>query len=517
MKPLTDRLVRSLDLTKAIEVEANTERNLLPGDFSWEKILAGRQRFTRWVTSLLKAGFNPSEQQIVSIRKLQGTRPAPIWGPVERVVYRALTESVLGADFVLDRSADAYIRFVKAPVEYSETLQAKDKGSSTSLFFFLQSDIKYVVKSDITAFYQYIDHAVLARDLVVRGAEYDCIEALMSLLREVLGRTYGLPQLLDASDMLSEVYVDKLERDMLRKGWNIWRYNDDFRIACREYEDTLHAVEQLDVAAREIGLVISESKTLTYRFTNYMIDSLNLELSPGQESLSLEDVEAAVGDYTDDFSENTDSAAELIQSATASNSGDDDNAINIRRITPVGLRLLRRALSSLEQASDSRALDHILPLAIYVPALFPSLMRYLVKLHSTDSAAVVTTVDAVVENASMNEWQHQWLIQIIQELNLLASGSGGRVNDRIKWVTSLCERASSKVTTAYACRTLAAVSLISLDDLTRVYENSPTALLPWYLHAFDSLLSQATDEAIVKRINSLRKTSPLHGLLLGAA
>ena len=87
----------------------------------------------------------------------------------------------------------------------------------------------------------------------MKGQDYELVNALMQLLEETQGRAYGLPQLLDPSDRLSEVYIDRVERALIRAGFHTWRYNDDFRIGCRDYPETLDAIEHLDVWPGGIG------------------------------------------------------------------------------------------------------------------------------------------------------------------------------------------------------------------------------------------------------------------------
>lgn len=513
MKSISAETVRQLRIREAIEMEANTVRNLVPKDFDWNQILDKRDSIERWIRTQLRIGFNPGAQEVVSVRKLQGTRPVPIWGPVERIVYRALAVLALGKDFNLDRSAKAYLEFVTAPLKYgSKTSHVDQKSPFASLFWSFDSDIKYVVKSDIAAFYQYVDHAVLSRELLTCGADVEPVQALVDLLEDVQGRSYGIPQLLDSSDMLSEVYIDRLERDLLRRGLAVWRYNDDFRIACKKYEDALLAIELLDSAARDIGLVISESKTLIYKFSTYVEEVEAWEVKPEQEGQTTEDVEVAVGDYTDDFSQDVDAALSLI-SRTAN--GDDAGSINLNQLSYADLRLLRRAFGSMAQAGDPRALEFVRPFAIYAPALFPSIMRYVRAAHDAESDAVVKVVDSVVASASMNEWQHQWMVQSMYEMSLLNDSSPGKLDERREWVSGIRRDSPSNVSTAYATRALATAGVISIDNLILSYEKSNSVLVPLYLDAIGELFRNTSNEALRKRVRSISKTSPVHAALIG--
>jgi hypothetical protein len=400
---------------------------------------------------------------------------------------------------------------VKAPVRFSEELQRQSDSSPLRSFFFLDSEIEYVVKSDIVAFYQYVDHSVLAEELRIRGGDFDAILHLIELLQDVQGRTYGLPQLLDSSDHLSEVYIDRVERHMLRRGIPTWRFNDDFRMACKSYHGALAAIEELDTAARSVGLVISDSKTLTYRLTKYMMDSLDLEIQPGQSSIALDDIEAAVGDYTDDFSQDSDAAKTFIGGARPF--GDENASVNLHRVGQDNVRLLRRAVQSLTQAGDPGVLVDVQRLFTHVPTLTPTLLNYVSAVSSVALGSAVEVLDRLIASASMNEWQRQWMIQTFHELRLLRGGSVGDQGARLGWVKRLMRDSPSPVTVAYATLALAAASAITFDEVMQEYERAPTPLLSW--HASALRLSAASDVRNNSSLTAAARTSPIHLALMG--
>ncbi len=311
----------------------------------------------------------------------------------------------------LDRSAEAYKTFVSAPVHYVEQRLGIEEGHLlVSVLFGETVPVNYVVKSDLAAFYQFIDHSVLAEELLRLGADYELIEALLSLLEEVQGRNYGLPQLLDSSDELSEVYADRIERSLLRAGYAVWRFNDDFRIACDTYADAIAAIETLDTEARLVGLVLAEHKTVTPRFLTYVSDTYDLATAEPGATISNDDVEALVGGYEDDFEDDADAALAVIRSAQVSRDkvvSDEEAAdvdieveearwLNLRSLPAADLRLLRRALNGMAAALDTRALPDIVRLAEYAPSLTPNLMRYLSTVAASDPEGVADVVDELL-------------------------------------------------------------------------------------------------------------------------
>ncbi|HEX7938868.1 MAG TPA: reverse transcriptase domain-containing protein [Gemmatimonadaceae bacterium] len=514
MKPLSPGLVGQLDLSGAIEREAGSSRNLMPPESGWDLIIDKTDDMQKWISTLLRRGFNPSREEVLPARKLRGIRPVPIWGVVERIVYRALAQLVMPADFRLERSPEAYAEFLRAPVTYAFELQREARPETQGHFFFLRSDLHYVLQSDIAAFYQYVDHGVLADELQAQGASFEAVQSLIELLGEVQGKAYGLPQLFDASDMLSEVYIDRVERAVIRQGLKAWRFNDDFRIACRSYSETLDALEKLEEAARDAALTINESKTLTYGFLTYMLEVLELRPDEGAESVSLEDfddVETHVGSYTEDFSDDADAAIAVIDRAKFDNLEDHD--LDIKSLHGNDLRLLRRAIGSLSAAQDARALDAIFRLFTYVPALTPNLLRYLLTVAPANEEQVSRIVDQIVREASLNDWQRLWILHVMAELNLLA-GTGGEIESRLSWVRRVRAEGLRPATRATATLVLARGSRADLGEVIQDYENAPAVLLPVYGKAMRVAYDASPSKASSDRLRAVASTSPLHRVLI---
>ena len=532
MRPVSQQLLAQLRLTDAIHLEGQTVRNLIPPETEWVKLDVAPEKIAVWITNQLRRGYTPSPQQIVAARKSHGIRPIAYWGISERIIYRALTQLLVGHEFVLDRSPKAYVEFVTAPVEYAKLLQERVRrnallnstdpfGVPSDLdpfadFYFGESEIKYIVKSDITAFYQYIDHGILAQELMVRGANAEAIDVLTDLLAEVQGRAYGLPQLLDSSDLLSEVYIARVERSVVRKGMTIWRFNDDFRVACRTYADALQAIEELDSAARDVGLTVSEFKTVTYRFYTYLTDVLSISLQANQESFKLDDVEQAESSYAEDFSKNISGAVQVIQQIYVGSDIDDapSSGVDISKAGPEQVRLLRGVFTSLTENRRPEAVGQVFILISYVPALTPSLVRYLVSLKETAQEAVAAVLIQIVREATMNEWQRQWLIYAFYESNLLEPSFDELLGERISWVRSTRLTTPSAVTKAFATVALAAAGELTFDQAMESFEACPGALTGMYGTALRVAYDRAQSPETRKRLDAVMASSPILRVLL---
>jgi hypothetical protein len=172
VKKIPTAVTKRLKLVDAVRAEAESVRNLLPPEPGWDEVAARSGQIAEYLDNRLRAGFHPAPQVEIAARKpAHGVRPVPYWGVLERVAYRALTAAALGGVETVDRSPQAYLEFITAPGRHARDRQATPQNDDFTFGFFFWGDtpVNYVVKSDLTAFYQFVDHAVLAEELLLLG------------------------------------------------------------------------------------------------------------------------------------------------------------------------------------------------------------------------------------------------------------------------------------------------------------------------------------------------------------
>jgi len=495
VQPLSNELCKRLRLKEAAEAEAAAEQNLVPATPLLERVGADSSNFGVWLQGQMRDGLSTTKQVVVAARKAQhGVRPVPVWGLPERVIYRALVDFILRNDPPLDRGPDAYLHFVEAPVVHARELdqkKASESGAQKGVFQFLtvgSSSTKYVVQSDITAFYEYVDHGVLARELLTKTGDHEAIQALTALLGECQGHDYGLPQLLYASDRLSEVYADIVERNLLRKGWAVWRFNDDFRVAVSNYADALACLEDLAAAAREVGLTLNEVKTTTPRFTTYSMDHFGLSVDAElPEELRLDDPVDVVADYTEGAGEPDPAwAFEVLSKAWSPETPPDERAedgLQLSTLNGDGVRQLRRALGRAIRATTPDVLDDLVKFFAYAPSLTPWLCRYAVASGASQLERAATVLDQVLSRVSLGDWQRLWVLTAVDDLSLLGDAAPGDVSSRASAVNQLLHGRHSALVASQALLTLAAGGYSTLEDVEHGLRERPDATKPWHLAA----------------------------------
>jgi hypothetical protein len=498
MDAVDSTLLGKLDLRTAAEQEASTWRNLIPPE-PWLPIVGKDPgKFAKAAKVHLESGRPSSIGVISNSRKAhQAFRPVPILGILERIQLRALTNWVLDGFEAPARSSEDYRRFVTGPIL---SARFSDKG----ILRLSHKNADYIIQSDIAAFYQYVDHSVLLGELELRSGKVRASRVLINLLTEIQGRSYGLPQLVDSSDRLSEVYIEIIERELIRKGLKVWRYNDDFRFTASGYDSAQQAVEILSSCAHDIGLILNEDKTKIFKFSTYFWKYFI------GDSTADADVEVRPEDFkvVNEYGELDDK--DLAKEAEATFRRVDQRtgggAIDLRNTKPEDARDLRSAISILIRLSDSSQLPKVPDLFRFLPQLTPKLCNYLVKLHGEGVDIGLCWDEIIKYSGGYNSWQRAWLVYVARECTLLS------VDERKNWVTRQQKNRTnySSLLHAESSLALAAVDSISFGELDLALRTESSALSPWYVLAMKTL-SKTTDS----QLRAVKGSSTLYEALLG--
>jgi hypothetical protein len=500
LRPVSQDLIDKLNIKVAVQQEVVAKRNLLPPEPWQAVVLANADAFAEWVTLRLKVGARNGSAIVVNARKPRwGFRPVPVVGLAERVAYRAIATHLLSDVPAPARSASDYASFVSGPIGY-----ALPNGG-----FLKDAEFKYVVESDIVAFYQYIDHEILQQELYLQTAKVYESQVMVELLGEIQGSNFGLPQLLDPSDELSEMYARILQRDVVRMGLPTWRYNDDFRISAIDYGSAQRAVETLGASAHEIGLVLNENKTKILKLTTYAWQNMGLEADHDEAQVDPTQIPLAPSDYPDlDDQEILDGAREIMaQVGLVSGPG----RINLKDLSRNDQRKIRRALTALTSFADSYAVHVVPDIVEFAPELTPRACEYLVALQGDHRSEVIVAWDDIMSTRGtvLNEWQKVWLVYVGRQANVVESGD----THRVELVKELLRHGRNGVLHAEAALCLSTVDQISFDELDIALRTEPEPLAYWYALAVRELKKTASDE-LVRQIDALSASSPMYQVLI---
>jgi hypothetical protein len=128
---------------------------------------------------------------------------------------------------------------------------------------------KYVLVTDVVAFYEYIDRERLTAELLDLTGNDELVEALAGLLDGLVGGRTGIPQASPEATILGDVYLSIADRELARAGIDLVRWADDYRIPAPDLQTAFRASEMLERSLRAIGLVVSGAKTWTPSIEKY--------------------------------------------------------------------------------------------------------------------------------------------------------------------------------------------------------------------------------------------------------
>lgn len=135
-------------------------------------------------------------------------------------------------------------------------------------------DGKSLLVTDLLNYFEQISIDAIERafigmisDIKASGGEKNTIRSAVSTLRTLLEKwcyndRHGLPQNRDASSFIANVVLDAVDKEMVSKGYDYFRYVDDIRIICDDKHEAKRALNDLIFELRKLGLNINSKKTV---------------------------------------------------------------------------------------------------------------------------------------------------------------------------------------------------------------------------------------------------------------
>lgn len=463
-------LVDPVAIRAALDEELYSSPRLLPRTFIDAAFMADREAVFDWVHRQLSGRYSPAFQEVVAASKARhGIRPVAVWDLPSRVLYRSLAARLQTHLEPPDRVGKSWRDFQRKPLEIES---------------------RYIVSADIASCYQLIDHGLLSQELLVRTGEHDTVEAAISLLQETSGRKYGIPQQSAASDLIADAFLDRLERALVRRGLVVTRYNDDFRVNCDSWSAAIGSIEILSEEASRLGLVLNDSKTLTWTYSKYR------EHQDRDEELRQEIAEEAEIDLTQARDEEYEPEVLALISSEHDDEVEALSAVKVlerwNRIAGKGrvadkkrveyyalLQLIPLAFSDLSDAwtSDPEVIETCMRMLRYEQTMTPPVCRYLTTLHGHDQEMLASFDKLLRGKAYFTGWQSWWLQQPLSKISGLDSGVGSV--RRLRWLSNAYRNLDhSPVLRAHAAVTLARLGQVDSDELLRVYDRTSPVVRP---------------------------------------
>lgn len=425
-----DGVLGKLDLKAAAEQELKTRNRLMPPRWDRLALVPQAGAVTQWLRPRYTKGLFGERADVVFVEKNRsGVRPISELTLTDRVLYRALV------GFIAEALPEGLTR--RPPNSEFQSAPLQDEN------------VRYVSKSDVAAYYEFIDHELLEIELLSQTGEAPAIAALLELLGRVMGRRVGLPQIHKSSDILGDTYIDPVRRRMRRAGFDVYTYSDDFRIASTTLAAARAALESCASEVRGLGLVLNESKTYTYGVAKYR-ESLNA-FAEAERRLFDDQADQLAFLLDEGYADADDESEEEPLDLGGGHEGAEDDAIvedgqleesayqesNERQVAAakraweiwmgeeaeeatspqdaaITMSLLSRALPILGAAGVDDPLHDLSRLLRREPAVTPQVASYLINLGKNDQRARTLarqTLDQLVGEDSFSVWQRMWLAE----------------------------------------------------------------------------------------------------------
>jgi RNA-directed DNA polymerase len=183
----------------------------------------------------------------------------------------------LGIPAVRDRVVQGALRHVIEPI-FEREFAAQSYGfrpgrgcrpAVEQVEQWLDAGYAWVVDADLKSYFDTIPHDRLMARIQERIADGPVLRLIKAFLKQgVVGELegwepseQGTPQGAVISPLLANLYLNGLDHQMARQGYQMVRYADDFVILCRSQAEAQRALETVRAWVDEAGLILHPEKT----------------------------------------------------------------------------------------------------------------------------------------------------------------------------------------------------------------------------------------------------------------
>lgn len=256
--------VRNLDVRQAFRHLRSTDLNELwvPDVLRWADYLADSTDLLREAEVRATTGRCEAHTEVDVPKTPMLTRPAVILSLEDRIAYQAVISSLLP---IIDRRLSDRV-YSSRMTTLTEFMFKKSTKQWVAWHRSVSKEVKagspWVAKTDLTAYFESVDHAILLRELAAAGAAPHAVatlRAFLSVWSRAPGR--GLPQGPNASRALGNFYMVAVDDVMLAENINYWRYMDDVMIVAPTKAEAVMGMRVLERECRKRGLILNAHKT----------------------------------------------------------------------------------------------------------------------------------------------------------------------------------------------------------------------------------------------------------------
>jgi hypothetical protein len=324
-------LLKRLKLGAAIAREVENPPDRLPSAVAETVVGQHAEEYEHLIRTRLRREREVSLHEIVWVPKAKlRYRPVSALPIDDRLLYRAL---------ILDVEAES-----------DEPLTVPPK-SEFELMVLAEAGDPYVARGDVSSYYSYIDHALVHERIIEEAARADTADVVAEILGAFLGRSFGIPQNVSASEAIGELVLQPVADRLARAGITAFRRNDDFYLPTPSWDDGVGAIETLQAELHLLGLTLNDEKTRIWKRET-------LERNVGRVSRRLNEL---LVERTPDAAE----VEEIDPYTGESKSGDEaeggPEVIAREQVIEAAIELLEESLTEWRGTGQRPSDDHELP------------------------------------------------------------------------------------------------------------------------------------------------------------
>lgn len=468
---LTQQQIQKLDLSDAVRVVMAEGYERLPILAIDDCLTADPKTVTESVVATFLRGVPVASEVIAMPRRSGfGPRPVTIVGIEARAMLQALVTHLSKSVTLSPRIANGWQAAWQAHEAFGEQLDPET----------------YVVDIDIASCYEYIDHKILVDELILQTSEVAYSTAIGELLDELTGQGVGLPQFLRSSDVLADIYLAMMERELIQAGVRLSRFADDFKILEERWKDARLRIEQAAEIARSYGLILSSEKTRVYKLSTAISRRQERKTSLQQYSEAALEILADVGagdyDFRDDDHEVDEEEATALAMQTllqdwlceTRSAGGVEHGSTLSYYVPKALRLLTEVDGDVED-------DAVLwEMAFWHPSHLQLVAAFL--LGRTADPGNLHVLERVIEADRQTPWGCLWVLDLATRA-IPTDCEHSRIEE---WAQHLLA-SPYEVIRAQACRYLAERRAVDPATVTQLFAASSPMARPAFACALGLL------------------------------
>ncbi|MFB3160096.1 RNA-directed DNA polymerase [Neobacillus sp. 179-J 1A1 HS] len=245
------------------------DTDIFPVPFEFKAIKHDWENIIRWLqdVNVLEWTTRPFRRCLTPKNRF-GFRISTQLDPIDYLIYTALVYEI-GNDIESRRVSTE--RNIVHSYRFSPDRNGKFFDETKNFGTFTSTakehvetgEFSYVIIADISDFFAKLYSHRLENALRSATTKTNHAKALINIMSQWNEHfSYGIPIGPSASNLLSEIAIDDVDRILLSEGKKYVRYSDDFRIFCTSYRD---AHETLALLAHDLfenhGLTLQQSKT----------------------------------------------------------------------------------------------------------------------------------------------------------------------------------------------------------------------------------------------------------------